>query len=91
MEHADMESSASEVMLGKLPAEEKGICEVAAVVDKEKCICCGICADACPEQAISIDDEAVIDPGKCNACGTCISVCPNEAISLSGLKKAANS
>ena len=54
----------------------------AAVVDEEKCVNCGICADVCPEEAIVVDEIAVIDPEKCTGCGACVDECPNSAISL---------
>ena len=54
----------------------------AAVVDKEECVNCGICADVCPEEAIVVDEIAVFDPRKCTGCGLCVEECPNESISL---------
>jgi len=53
-----------------------------AIVDKEECVSCGICASLCPEEAITIEDIAVINPQRCTGCGSCIDECPNEAISL---------
>jgi NAD-dependent dihydropyrimidine dehydrogenase PreA subunit len=54
-----------------------------AVVDGERCTCCGLCVDTCPEQAIRMNDAVTIDSSLCTGCGSCISECPNEAISLS--------
>ena len=56
--------------------------KVAAKVDKELCYACGLCEDACPQKAISVDDIAKIDPDKCTDCGTCVEECPNDAISV---------
>jgi len=53
-----------------------------AVVDLERCAGCGICIDACPEGAITVENTAMIDPHRCVGCGACIDECPNEAISL---------
>ena len=47
----------------------------------EDCVGCGACEDACPNQAITMDDVAVIDANKCDDCGTCIEECPNSALS----------
>lgn len=56
-------------------------------IDPGKCDACGICAEECPEAAISegkVDgkDVFIIDPQKCTACGVCAEVCPQEAIYL---------
>jgi Fe-S-cluster-containing hydrogenase component 2 len=56
---------------------------MAAVVDKEKCTGCGSCVEACPVDAIKVEnDKAVIDNDECIDCGTCVDECPEEAISL---------
>ncbi len=50
------------------------------VVDKEKCINCGICLGVgCPAIARK-DGKAKIDTSQCVGCGVCASVCPKEAI-----------
>ncbi len=55
---------------------------MAYVIDKEKCVGCGSCAEVCPAEAISEDgDHYAIDPDACLECGTCEAECPNEAIS----------
>lgn len=51
-----------------------------AVIDKTKCIECGLCRDACRFDAI--DDTLEIDPFLCEGCGVCVVVCPEEATSL---------
>ena len=53
-----------------------------AIVDKEKCVGCGVCKDACGVGAISIDEIAIIDEEKCVSCGACVDACPQGAIEL---------
>jgi electron transfer flavoprotein alpha subunit len=51
-------------------------------IDREKCIGCGECEDACSFGAISLVDEvAYVDEDLCTMCGVCADVCPEEAIS----------
>ena len=50
-------------------------------VNADECVGCGLCEDACPSGAITVDDVAVVDAGKCTDCGTCIDECPNSALS----------
>ncbi len=64
------------------------------VVDDDICVRCGVCADACPKEAIEyhrptfkghrIVERPSIDfrVDKCILCGECASVCPTRAITL---------
>lgn len=50
-------------------------------VRKDRCIGCGLCADSCPWQAISVEaGQAHIDQSRCNHCGLCLQMCPQGAI-----------
>lgn len=50
-------------------------------VDSELCTACGICIDACPAEAIVIeDDSAKILEDNCTNCRACVDECPVEAI-----------
>jgi len=50
-------------------------------VRKDLCRGCGLCAQNCPQQAISLPwGQAEIDQSKCNLCRQCLEVCPQGAI-----------
>lgn len=51
--------------------------------DRQRCICCGICRDACPPAAISIQNSALtIDGGRCIHCWCCRELCPHDAMDI---------
>ena len=50
-------------------------------VRKDLCLGCGLCANSCPQQAISLfSGQVEIDRNRCNECGICLNVCPQGAI-----------
>ncbi|GAX59399.1 NADH dehydrogenase I chainI [Candidatus Scalindua japonica] len=60
---------------------------------KEKCVACGLCAEVCPSECISLEgaenaygeryaETYEIDMFRCIFCGYCEEVCPEEAIFL---------
>jgi ferredoxin len=51
-------------------------------VDTDICIACGDCAQACPFDAITVEDFSVVDWDKCMGCGVCETICASEAITL---------
>ncbi len=51
-----------------------------AVIDRTKCIECGLCKESC--RFGSINDSITIDSFSCEGCGVCVVVCPEEAIRL---------
>jgi len=55
---------------------------MAVTIDKDKCNACGSCVDACPVEAIKLEDKAKVDEETCIDCGTCVDECPEEAINL---------
>lgn len=51
-----------------------------AVVDKDLCTSCGVCADRCQADAIEVNEYAHVKD--CIGCGLCVSTCQSEAIKL---------
>ncbi len=52
-----------------------------AKINTAECISCGICAEICRFNAISvINKQYVVNPLSCEGCGYCARVCPTEAI-----------
>ena len=54
------------------------------VIDEEKCAKCGLCAQYCPEGAVTLDEERRprIDMRFCKGCGVCANECPQDAIEM---------
>lgn len=55
---------------------------MAAKVDLEKCTGCGVCVDACPLEAIKVENDKAQISDDCTECGTCVEECPNDAITV---------
>ena len=49
-----------------------------AIIDRDRCIECGLCRDLCRWNAIS--EAFIVDPIECEGCGVCYYFCPEEAI-----------
>lgn len=58
-------------------------------IELESCISCGICADKCQIQAITLTDQGigmevlVLDNERCIGCGACASACPSGSLTMS--------
>lgn len=51
------------------------------IVNKKKCIGCGICEKFCPDNSAKVvKKKAVIDYDYCKGCGICATECPVKAI-----------
>ena len=52
------------------------------LIDKEKCVGCGLCLKACDAGAIMLDDKKAVVNDSCTICGICADSCPFGAISI---------
>jgi coenzyme F420 hydrogenase subunit beta len=59
------------------------------VVRPGRCVACGSCVSACPEEAISFVEGVPKLTGKCTACGTCYASCPRAEHGFSDLEETA--
>jgi len=51
------------------------------MIDKEKCIGCGLCVKDCSRRAmILVDKKAEIKEALCNECSHCVAICPQNAV-----------
>lgn len=73
----------------RLDKDQRTISKEARKVSVNAAICrgCGICAEACPVNAIIVDDVARVDQVKCTGCAKCIDACPIGAIRLEHVKQ----
>lgn len=55
---------------------------MAVLIDAKLCAGCGACMDACPGDAITLNEDivAVVDEDNCLDCGACIDECPARAM-----------
>jgi len=53
-------------------------------IDEDKCTECGLCAQYCPEGAVTLDEDRNprIDMRFCKGCGVCANECPPGAIEM---------
>ena len=51
-------------------------------VDTDLCNACGVCADVCAFDALSVNGCATSDWEKCMGCGACVDQCATGALSL---------
>ncbi len=62
-------------------------------LDRDKCISCNLCANACPNSVIKLTSEKDennkkrlssyhMDVGRCLFCGMCVEACPTKALAV---------
>ncbi len=53
---------------------------------QDRCVACGACVEACPENALTPDanGKAVLDRGECTRCGQCADTCAPKALEVVG-------
>lgn len=57
------------------------------IVDKEKCIGCGVCVENCPFGAITVEDGLAVVNDSCTLCGACVENCEPGALHIEGAEK----
>lgn len=55
-------------------------------IDEALCNECGICREACPYKAVTLDPNPIFDEDKCYGCWACFNRCPTKAIYTSKLR-----
>ena len=57
------------------------------IVQKELCVGCGLCVDACSMEILEMDERVSVmrDADKCIECGGCVRACPKGAITVSNV------
>ena len=56
---------------------------MAVKVNEEKCTGCGDCVDACPCEALKVEDgKCKVDADNCSDCGACVDTCNQGSLAL---------
>jgi Pyruvate/2-oxoacid:ferredoxin oxidoreductase delta subunit len=67
----------------RVPRDLLMACQFIRETDLDNCIGCEACAEACPIEAVVMQDDLPhVDMDWCIGCGVCASSCPNGAISM---------
>ena len=67
----------------RIPRDLLMACQFIRTTNQDACDGCGLCEEACPIDAVSIDGgKAEVDKDWCIGCGVCASACPNDAIAM---------
>ena len=76
------------LMYPVVPREWQERTRGAVSIVPEECIKCGICANACPTNAIEVDKKAgswTIQRMQCIQCGACVDNCPKKCLNMENL------
>ena len=57
------------------------------IVDREKCIGCGVCEANCAFGAIAVEDGCAVVNDRCTLCGSCVENCEPQALLLEEAEK----
>ncbi|MFA9397115.1 MAG: 4Fe-4S binding protein [Clostridiaceae bacterium] len=80
----DVEEPNGYIFLNPINIKEKKVLINYPVIDKDKCINCGKCADACMFNALAkTKNDIILFEKLCHGCKACSYACPNDAISFS--------
>lgn len=83
---ADCDVDAADLHLIMAPENVPGVdfySGIIAEIDAEKCIACGLCAQKCRFDAISLyEGKYRVEPLDCEGCAYCHYICPVEAIAI---------
>lgn len=83
MVDCDVDASDLHLLLAPRPREEHDFrTGVKAQVKTDKCKACGLCAELCQFEAVSMQETASISSLSCEGCAICFHYCPEQAISL---------
>jgi len=56
---------------------------MAVKVTEAKCTGCGDCVEACPSEALKVQEGKVhVSDDDCSDCAACVDVCPESSLSL---------
>lgn len=56
------------------------------IIDKERCVGCGLCAKDCLARAISLESGKAEITKNCFHCGHCVAICPQNAVRFEGVR-----